>query len=133
MSLGIEIIQQAHSPTLVIDEHTATRLRSLVKENKNQWHSKRNLDKSEKGNITILDIANLTKEYIPTEIIVAQFKDASSYRINSKKLLPTTFKPKMTIMYTVQEVIESYLSGLLRYGNHSYNLKRMQTTEIVGA
>jgi nucleoside-diphosphate-sugar epimerase len=83
-------------------------------------------------NITILDIANLITQYIPVEIIVTQSNDPRSYRINSDKLLATGFKPKKTVEHAVEEIIESYRSGVLKDEDHFYNLKWMQKTEIVG-
>ncbi len=83
-------------------------------------------------NITILDIANLITKYIPVEIIVTESNDPRSYRINSDKLLATGFKPKKTVEHAVQEIIESYRSGVLKDEDHFYNLKWMQKTGIVG-
>ena len=83
-------------------------------------------------NITILDIANLITKYIPVEIIVTESNDPRSYRINSDKLLATGFKPKKTVEHAVEEIIESYRSGVLKDEDHFYNLKWMQKTEIVG-
>jgi nucleoside-diphosphate-sugar epimerase len=83
-------------------------------------------------NITILDIANLITNYIPVEIIVTESNDPRSYRINSDKLLATGFKPKKTVEHAVQEIIESYRSGVLKDEDHFYNLKWMEKTGIVG-
>ena len=65
-------------------------------------------------NITILDIANLITKYIPVEIAVTESNDPRSYRINSDKLLATGFKPKKTVEHAIQEIIESYRSGVLK-------------------
>jgi len=83
-------------------------------------------------NITILDIANLIIKYIPVEIIVTESNDPRSYRINSDKLLDTGFKPKKTVEHAVQEIIESYRSGVLKDEDHFYNLKWMEKTKVVG-
>ena len=83
-------------------------------------------------NITILDIANLITKYIPVDIIVTESNDPRSYRINSDKLLATGFKPTKTVEHAVQEIIESYRSGVLKDEDHFYNLKWMQKTGIVG-
>ena len=83
-------------------------------------------------NITILDIANLITKYIPVEIIVTESNDPRSYRINSDKLLATGFKPKKTVEHAVQEIIESYRSGVLKDEDHFYNLKWMEKTKVVG-
>ena len=76
--------------------------------------------------------ANLITKYIPVDIIVTESNDPRSYRINSDKLLATGFKPKKTVEHAVQEIIESYRSGLLKDEDHFYNLKWMQKTGIVG-
>jgi len=82
-------------------------------------------------NITILDIANLITKYIPVEVIVTESNDPRSYRINSDKLLATGYKPKKTVEYAVQEIIENYRSGALKDEDHFYNLKWMEKTKIV--
>jgi nucleoside-diphosphate-sugar epimerase len=82
-------------------------------------------------NITILDIANLITKYIPVDVIVTESNDPRSYRINSNKLLATGFKPKKNVEHAVQEIIESYRSGILRDEDHFYNLKWMEKTRIV--
>ena len=82
-------------------------------------------------NITILDIANLITKYIPVEIVVTESNDPRSYRINSDKLLATGFKPKKTVEHAVQEIIESYRSGVLNDEDQFYNLKWMQKTGVV--
>ena len=79
-------------------------------------------------NITILDIANLITKYIPVEIIVTESNDPRSYRINSDKLLATGFRPKKTVEHAVQELIESYQSGVLKDEDQFYNLKWMEKT-----
>jgi nucleoside-diphosphate-sugar epimerase len=83
-------------------------------------------------NITILDIANLITKHIPVEIIVTESNDPRSYRINSDKLLATGFKPKKTVEHAVQEIIESYRSGVLEDEDHFYNLKWMEKTILKG-
>tara|TARA_B110000003_G_scaffold180614_1_gene179772 strand:- start:2055 stop:2999 length:945 start_codon:yes stop_codon:yes gene_type:complete len=82
-------------------------------------------------NITILDIANLITKYIPVEVIVTESNDPRSYRINSDKLLATGFKPKKTVEHAIQEIIESYRSGVLKDEDHFYNLKWMEKTRVV--
>ena len=82
-------------------------------------------------NITILDIANLITKHIPVEVIVTESNDPRSYRINSDKLLATGFKPKKTVEHAINEIIESYRSGVLRDEDHFYNLRWMENTKIV--
>lgn len=82
-------------------------------------------------NITIIDIAKLITKYIPVEVVVTESNDPRSYRINSDKLLATGFKPKKTVEHAIQEIIESYRSGVLRNEDHFYNLKWMEKTRIV--
>ena len=83
-------------------------------------------------NITILDIANLITKYIPVEIVVTESNDPRSYRINSDKLLATGFEPKKTVEHAVQEIIESYHSGVLKDEDQFYNLKWMEKTILKG-
>ena len=81
-------------------------------------------------NISILDIANLVKKYIPAEIIVTASNDPRSYRVNSDKLLATGFKPKKTVEHAIREVIEKYHSGILTDDDKYYNLRWMQENII---
>ena len=60
---------------------------------------------------------------------MTESNDPRSYRINSDKLLATGYKPKKTVEHAVQEIIESYRSGVLKDEDHFYNLKWMEKDE----
>lgn len=81
-------------------------------------------------NISILDIAKLVTKYVPAEIIVTESNDPRSYRVNSDKLLATGFKPKKSVEFAIQEIIEKYKQGILKDEERFHNLKWMQKTVI---
>jgi len=83
-------------------------------------------------NISILDIANLVAEHVPTEIVVTESNDPRSYRVNSDKLLATGFKPKKTVDDAIREIIVAFKNGLLKDEDHFYNLRWMQKTVLAG-
>lgn len=82
-------------------------------------------------NISILDIANMVKKYIPAEVIVTESKDPRSYRVNSDKLLRAGFKPKKSVDDAIREIIDAYKKGVLKDEERFYNLKWMEKTVLV--
>lgn len=77
-------------------------------------------------NISILDIAERVKKYIPATIKVTASNDPRSYRINSDKLLTSGFLPKKNVDDAIIELVHQYRSNILRDEEHFYNLKWMQ-------
>jgi len=60
-------------------------------------------------NKSILDIANIVKNKIPSKIKIYKDKsDPRSYRLNSSKLIRAGFKPKKTIKDAIIELKENY-------------------------
>lgn len=81
-------------------------------------------------NLSIMDIANLVAEKIPTEIVTTPSNDPRSYRINSDKLLSTGFKPVKSVEIAIDEIIQAYRGGKLKNENRFYNLKWMQENSL---
>ena len=81
-------------------------------------------------NISIIDIANKVTGYIPAEIIVSESNDPRSYRLCSKKLLDTDFKPKYCVDDAIQEIVEQYKSGKLKNEDNCYNLRIMKKLSL---
>lgn len=81
-------------------------------------------------NLSIMDIANLVAEKIPTKIVTTPSNDPRSYRINSDKLLSTGFKPVKSVEIAIDEIIQAYRSGKLKNENRFYNLKWMQENSL---
>jgi len=77
-------------------------------------------------NISILDIARMVSEYVPSEIVVSESNDPRSYRVNSDRLLATGFRPRKAVRDAIKEIIEAHKSGLLKDEDRFYNLKWMQ-------
>lgn len=81
-------------------------------------------------NISILDIANMVRNYLPVDIVVTESNDPRSYRVNSDKLLAAGYKPKKSVDDAVREIIDCYRAGKLTNEDRFYNLKWMQQTVL---
>jgi nucleoside-diphosphate-sugar epimerase len=81
-------------------------------------------------NISILDIANLINEKIPSEIIVSPSTDPRSYRLNSDKLIKSGFLPEFNVKYAIEELKEKYNQKVLKDDENWYNLKVMKKLNI---
>ncbi|MEQ9518381.1 MAG: SDR family oxidoreductase [Parvibaculum sp.] len=77
-------------------------------------------------NISILDIAEMVKEQVETEIEVSPSNDPRSYRVNSDRLLATGFRPKKTVSDAIKEIVGLYRQGVLKNEDHFHNLKWME-------
>lgn len=80
-------------------------------------------------NISILDIAKMAAESIPAEIIVSESNDPRSYRLNADKLLATGFKPRFSVVYAIQEIIEAFNAGKIKDEDQCYNIRTMKQME----
>ncbi len=76
-------------------------------------------------NISILEIAEQVKKYVPAEIVVTPSNDPRSYRLSSQKLLATGFSPTHTVEDAIQEVIRAYRQGRLKMEDRWFNIKTM--------
>ena len=77
-------------------------------------------------NISIMDIANMVKEFTDAEIIVTESNDPRSYRLSSKKLLRTGFAPAKTVRDAIREVSDAYHAGTLKDVDLWYNIRTMK-------
>ncbi|MDD5079031.1 MAG: SDR family oxidoreductase [Candidatus Omnitrophica bacterium] len=77
-------------------------------------------------NISIIDIANKVVAQIPAQIIVSASNDPRSYKLCSKKLLATGFKPKYCVDDAIKEVAEHFKSGKLKDEDNCYNIRTMK-------
>lgn len=82
-------------------------------------------------NISIIDIAELVKEKIPSIINIEPSNDPRSYRINSDKLLSTGFKPKKNVQNAIEEIMQAYNRGALVDADNFYNLRWMQSQNLI--
>jgi nucleoside-diphosphate-sugar epimerase len=76
-------------------------------------------------NLSILEIANIISNKIPSVIIVTESNDPRSYRLNSDRLLNTGFQPQFGVSIAIEEIIEVFESGLLKDEDKYYNIKTM--------
>lgn len=81
-------------------------------------------------NLSIIDIANKVVARIPAKIIVSESNDPRSYRLCSKKLLATGFKPKYCVDDAIKEVAEHFKSGKLKDEDNCYNIRTMKKLKL---
>ncbi len=81
-------------------------------------------------NISILDIANKVVEYVPAKIVVSESNDPRSYRLSSRKLLATGFKPKYCVDDAIKELAEQFKSGNLKDEDKWYNIRTMKALKL---
>ena len=77
-------------------------------------------------NISILDIANLVKSKINSEISISESNDPRSYRQDSSKLLSTGFQPRFSVADAVAEIAKAFENNMLADGENCYTVKWMQ-------
>jgi nucleoside-diphosphate-sugar epimerase len=82
-------------------------------------------------NLSILSIAEKVQSQIEAEIIVTPSNDPRSYRLSSKKLLATGYKPSFGIADGMAEVIDAFNSGILKDEDRHYNIKTMMKLETL--
>lgn len=75
-------------------------------------------------NLTVLEIAELVKQFVPCGIEVRPSNDARSYRMNSDKLLKV-FKPRFDVETAIMDVCAQYQAGKLKDEDRHYNLRAM--------
>ena len=74
-------------------------------------------------NISIMDIAHMINESIPTEIIMTESNDPRSYRMNSDKIRQAGFLPKKSVKDAIHELMTLYHKGILTDHDKYYNVK----------
>jgi len=77
-------------------------------------------------NISIMNIANLINDRLNVPIDILPSNDPRSYRIDSSKLLNLGYKPKKTVEYAIDEIIDAFKKNKLKDEDKYYNLKWMQ-------
>jgi nucleoside-diphosphate-sugar epimerase len=81
-------------------------------------------------NISILDMAKKIATYVPSQIVVSESNDPRSYRLCSKKLLGTGFKPKFSVDDAIKELMHEFRSGHLKNEDKWYNIKTMKNLKF---
>jgi nucleoside-diphosphate-sugar epimerase len=82
-------------------------------------------------NLSILEIAQRVAQVVPAQIHVKPSNDPRSYRVTSKRLEATGFRPKKTVADAIAEVAAKFRSGELKDEDRYYNLKWMQKEVLV--
>jgi len=83
-------------------------------------------------NLRIIDIANTISKLTNAKIIVKESNDPRSYSVNSDKILNAGFIPKKSVLNAIEEIINSYHSGVLKDEDKCYTLKWMQIMQNSG-
>ena len=81
-------------------------------------------------NISILEIAELISEKIPSEIIITESNDPRSYRLSSDKLLGTGFEQSCSVEEAIEEMIEKYSSGEIKDLPEGYTVNWMKSLNL---
>ncbi len=77
-------------------------------------------------NLSILEIAQRVSAVVPAQIHLKPSNDPRSYRVSSRRLEATGFRPKKTVADAIAEVAAKFRSGELKDEDRYYNLKWMQ-------
>lgn len=83
-------------------------------------------------NMSILQIAQTITRSIPAEIAIVPSNDPRSYRLSSKKLLSTGFKPKYSVADAIEDVRHAFNSGVLKMEDRWFNIKTMKAISNLG-
>ena len=78
-----------------------------------------------------MNIAELIREEIDSEIICTESNDPRSYRQDSTKLLQTGFKPQFGIKTAIREIIECYQQNNLPDGDNCYTVMDEKSKSII--
>tara|TARA_Y100001978_G_C23625337_1_gene400604 strand:- start:61 stop:1008 length:948 start_codon:yes stop_codon:yes gene_type:complete len=81
-------------------------------------------------NISILNIAKLVQEFIPSEIVVTKSNDPRSYRQDSSKLLQIGFEQKFGVKDAIRDIKEMYALGKLEDKENYYTVKWMKRLKL---
>ena len=81
-------------------------------------------------NISIIDIAHKVVAHVPAKIIVSESNDPRSYRLCSKKLLDTGFRPKYCVDDAIRELVNEFGAGNLKNEDGCYNIKTMKKLKL---
>lgn len=82
-------------------------------------------------NISIMDIANMVKEFVDTKITVTPSNDPRSYRVCSDKLSATGFVPKKGVRDAISEIVQLYKNKQLQDSPNCHTVKWMKELGVV--
>jgi nucleoside-diphosphate-sugar epimerase len=77
-------------------------------------------------NISVMDIAAMVNDEVPTRIDVKPSNDPRSYRQSSDKLLATGFAPKKGVRAAIREMVAAYRDGRIKDEPVCYNVRWMK-------
>ena len=77
-------------------------------------------------NLSIMEIAETIQNKIDCEIVVEPTNDIRSYRQDSSKLINQGFKPIKSVKNAIDELKESYESGILTDNDRFYTVRWMK-------
>jgi nucleoside-diphosphate-sugar epimerase len=82
-------------------------------------------------NLSIMEIAEMVAERIPSKIEVSSSNDPRSYRLCSTKLTDTGFSPKWGVDDAIGELIEKHRNNELFESPMYYNIKAMKELDTI--
>ena len=82
-------------------------------------------------NLTIAEIANKIKNKIDAKIVINKNRDIRSYRQDSSRLLKSGYKPKYSVDFAIDELINFFQTkSKFNFTNKNFNLLRMKELNI---
>jgi len=82
-------------------------------------------------NLMISEIANKIQNKIDAKIVVNKNRDIRSYRQDSSRLLKSGFKPKYSVDFAIDELINFFqIKSKFNFTNKNFNLLRMKELNI---
>ncbi len=81
-------------------------------------------------NLSIIEIAKIVSNRIPSEIIISDTKDERSYRQNSDKLLATGFKRKFNIEEAIDDIHNKFATNKINDTDQCYTVKWMKKINL---
>tara|TARA_B100000886_G_scaffold335824_1_gene293527 strand:- start:28842 stop:29783 length:942 start_codon:yes stop_codon:yes gene_type:complete len=81
-------------------------------------------------NISIIEIAEMVSQIIPSEIEITESNDPRSYRQDSSKLLKTGFKPNFSVLDAIKDISSLYKENKLPEGDNCYTVKWMKKINL---
>lgn len=81
-------------------------------------------------NLSILKVAELVQEEVPSEIVITESVDPRSYRQNSDKLLATGFLPRFAVSDAIAEISQCFREGRLPDSPSCFNMPWMRQLSL---
>ena len=81
-------------------------------------------------NLSIMEIAKRAAAVAPAEVVVSESNDPRSYRLSSRRLLATGFRPQHTVADAMREIAEAHKDGRIKDDDVCYNIRAMKKLHL---